>query len=362
LSAGDLFPSVRLPLKRQAQYDMSAEAALLQGSSLVWYQSNMKPKRISRYVQMAHIAHEIAQDVLPLYSHPNSPKTYTQPQLAACLILMIYLGLSYRDMEEWLLATDKVCHVLELHQVPDHTTLNRTMTRLSMPLLQAINQTLLTRLEVEEDAIAVDSTGFTFTQASLHFLTCSRRQPYSQYAKGFYAVGIDSQYIVAWRFALGPGSDMGYLDGLRRDAHRFARLDKGRRSWILLADRGFDGEDARAHDLIPPRRPVKRPDRQQRNAMVDMAILDGFFGQRWKCETVNSVIKRKSGSSIRSRRRLHQRREVALKGLAYNIHRSLYIVLLWPLANLATKQLKPTCVPASRSGGEEQFNSICKVQ
>jgi hypothetical protein len=188
----------------------------------------MKPERTSRYVRMAHIVHELAEAVVPRYRHPNSPRTYTQPQLVACLILMVHLDLSYRDMEEWLLATDKVCEALGLQQVPDHTTFNRTMKHLGMPTLQALNSTLLTQLEVEEEAIAVDSTGFSFTQASLHFLTRSGRRPYSKYVKGSYAVGTCSQYVVAWRFALGPGSDMGYLAGLRRDAHRFGHLDQHR--------------------------------------------------------------------------------------------------------------------------------------
>ena len=73
-------------------------------------------KRESRYVQVARRAYEVSKAILPLYSHPNSPKTYTLPQLAACVILKFYVNLPYRDMEEWLLASDQVCAVLELKQ------------------------------------------------------------------------------------------------------------------------------------------------------------------------------------------------------------------------------------------------------
>jgi len=55
--------------------------------------------------------------------------------------------------------------------------------------------------------------------------------------------------------------------------------------------------------------------------MVSAARLDGFYGQRWKTETVNSVIKRKFGQAIRSHKRSLQNREPILKGLIYNIHR-----------------------------------------
>jgi hypothetical protein len=47
----------------------------------------------------------------------------------------------------------------------------------------------------------------------------------------------------------------------------------------------------------------------------------GRIYQRWKTETVNSVIKRKFGDTIRSRKRSLQRREPIIKGLVYNLHR-----------------------------------------
>jgi hypothetical protein len=46
-----------------------------------------------------------------------------------------------------------------------------------------------------------------------------------------------------------------------------------------------------------------------------------LFGQRWKSETVHSVIKRLFGDVIRSRSWRLQRREPMLKALVYNLHR-----------------------------------------
>ena len=83
-------------------------------------------KRKSRYVKVAEIAYRLTKQTLPQYSHPKSPHHFTFPQLAACVLLMFYLDLSYRDMEEWLLATDKVCQALELPRVPNYSTLQRT--------------------------------------------------------------------------------------------------------------------------------------------------------------------------------------------------------------------------------------------
>jgi transposase len=279
----------------------------------------MSKKRDSRYVVMARLAYDLTKVTFPSYAHRNSPKRFTQPQLAACVLMMFYLGISYRDMEEWLLAADKVCEVLELSEVPDHSTLYRMYKRMRMTHLQTLNERLLHQLEVQEDGIAIDSTGFSLTEASQHYLNQQGKQ-FRGFVKGFYAVGIDSQMILAWRYDRGPNSDMHFLNRLRRAAHPFGNPC----GWLLLADRAFDGQQARPHDLIAPRRGKKRivrPDRVYRADLTAMARLDGLMGQRWKCETVFSVIKRLSGDTVRSRITLHQRREVAVKGLVYNLHR-----------------------------------------
>jgi len=76
-------------------------------------------QRESRYVTATKIAYHLTSQVLPKYSHAKSPHHFELPQLAACVLMMFYLDLSYRDMEEWLLATDKVCQALSLSRVPD---------------------------------------------------------------------------------------------------------------------------------------------------------------------------------------------------------------------------------------------------
>ena len=86
--------------------------------------------RESRYVTVAKIAYRLTKQALPKYAHAKSPHYFELPQLAACVLMRFYLDLSYRDMEEWLLATDKVCQALDLPRIPDHTTLPRTYQKL----------------------------------------------------------------------------------------------------------------------------------------------------------------------------------------------------------------------------------------
>lgn len=79
----------------------------------------------------------------------------------------------------------------------------------------------------------------------------------------------------------------------------------------MIAGAGFDGQAVRDGDVVPP---VRRgghlldAERKARADLVAQARLDGWFGQGWKAETVNLVIRRKFGDTIRSRKRSLQRR------------------------------------------------------
>ena len=280
-------------------------------------------QRESRYVTATKIAYHLTKQVLPKYSHAKSPHHFELPQLAACVLMMFYLDLSYRDMEEWLLATDKVCQALGLLRVPDHTTLQRTYKKLRNLDFEKMKNQILDEEQIQEDVIASDSTGFSPGQASLYYQTRSG-QTYEHWFKGAYAVGTDSQYILAWQAGLGPGSDAAHLNALKRGSARFGTHEKNRRTWLMLADAGFDAQGLHPLDIIPPiRRGGKLidPERKARADLVSTARLDGLFGQRWKTETVNSVIKRKFGDTIRSRSKRLQLREPIIKALVYNIHR-----------------------------------------
>ena len=92
---------------------------------------------------------------------------------------------------------------------------------------------------------------------------------------------------------------------------------------MLLGDAGFDGQATQEGDLIPVQRrghDLKAAARRARAELVDAARLDGLYGQRWKVETIISVLKRKFGEGIRARSRPLQFREPLVKALVYNLH------------------------------------------
>jgi hypothetical protein len=273
-------------------------------------------KHESHYIRLARLAFELTQAGLPRYSHPKSPHRFTRPQLAACVMLMFYLRLSYRDMEDWLMASDQIQQVLGLREIPDHTTLCRAFHKLTLAHWRALERRLLDQLQPVENIIAVDSTGFRPAQASAYYqLRCGTTR--REWIKGAYAIGTQSQLILASRQGVDRTNDGRLLKGLRHDARRYTD-----RHWLLRADAGFDGQNVQDGDLNPPVRrhgTLSAPERRARADLVSQARLDGVYGQRWKCETVNSVIKRKFGDSIRSRRRSAQRCEPIVLGLIYNL-------------------------------------------
>jgi hypothetical protein len=282
--------------------------------------------RESRFVRIAKLAYHIAQQTLPTYAHPKSRHDYTFPQRVACVMLKIYLNYTYRDLEEWLLATDQVRQALQLSRVPDHTTLYRTFAKLSQQQWQQLNDALLQHLSVQEMTVAVDTTGFRNDTASAYYQS-RRGNTRRAWHKGGFVVGTESLLIVGMRVGRGPGSDAKWLAPLRAQARRYVvRKGRSARFW-LLADAGFDGRDVEWTDVVPPIRRggrLRAWSRVLRAELVERAKASGLYGQRWKVETVISVIKRKFGDGVRSRGLRLARREVLAKGVVYNLHRSFF--------------------------------------
>lgn len=282
-----------------------------------------KKPHTSQYLRFAQAAYRLTQATLPRYGHRNSPHTYTQPQLAACVLLGIFLDCSWRDLEDWLLVAGEVRAALALQTVPDHATLYRTFQRLTLARVDTMHHQLLTELGIEEEAMIIDATGLRPTRAGQSYLSRTGRLM-RPYIKAVVLVGVQHRFVLAWHFAHGPGgSDAQYLNRLRKQGHRYGCKVGGRREWVLLGDKGFDGAQARADDLICPRQgqhPVVRADRRARQDLTGQAQLDGFMGQRSHVESLFSVMKRKSGDALRSRCERLQKRELALKVLVYNLY------------------------------------------
>ena len=92
----------------------------------------MSPTRKSTdsVLGVAREALEAGVATYPRYSHRNSPKTYTQPQLFAVLMVRQFLGLDLRRTEQLVAEWSDLREALGLKQAPDHSTLCRAERKL----------------------------------------------------------------------------------------------------------------------------------------------------------------------------------------------------------------------------------------
>ena len=115
-------------------------------------------------------AYEVARRSLPAYSHIYSPRTYTQHQLFACLVLKEHLKQDYRGVQQVLVDCPDLRQVIGLSRVPHFTTLQKASRRLLSQrrfrkLLDASVRRILKRRRIVQQS-AGDSTGFESRHAS----------------------------------------------------------------------------------------------------------------------------------------------------------------------------------------------------
>ena len=79
---------------------------------------------------VAIVALKVGKRTLPTYAHRFAPKTFTQPQLFACLVIKAFFRTEYHGVEQYLRDLPDLRHVLELSRVPDHSTLHKAARRL----------------------------------------------------------------------------------------------------------------------------------------------------------------------------------------------------------------------------------------
>jgi len=282
----------------------------------------MSAQRWLRFVEMAHQA---ARCCLPLYAHKFSPKRFTLPQLAACVLLKEYRQLDWRGIEALLELSPPLRQCLRLQAVPDHSTLWRFAQRwLKTSRLGQLLEQVLRALDLPAVNVAVDSTGLDPGRTSSYFMARRqarrRRKRYVKISLGVVVGPLVAAGAVAdW----GPCSDKVELPSLLAQTHRRVRVRE------LYADKGYDAEwvhvwcrqGAGIRSWIPVAR--CRADGTAggywRGRMA--RGLPPRYGRRWAAESFISWMKRVVGPWLRSRHPRRQLREALLKVVAYSIHR-----------------------------------------
>ncbi len=287
------------------------------------------------------VAHGIARRCLPAYSHPCSPKKFTQPQLFACLALKEFLNLDYRGVQAALADSPALRAAIGLKATPDFTTLQKASLRLLKLALvrKLLGQTLSAARRMKllkpkhVSLAAIDSSGFDAHRASNYFV---RRQAkngektgnwqtttYRRFPKVAVVCDCGTHLILSAIVERGPRPDFDHWIPAMGEAAKHAQID------TLLADAGYDAEwihlAARiafaTRAIIPAKhgRPTdKLPAGMYRRRMA-RGIDRSRYRQRSQVETVFSMLKRRLGSAVNAYTHWSQRRSLLLKVLTLNV-------------------------------------------
>jgi len=286
------------------------------------FEQDAPPSDLARF---ATLALHLSARRLPAYASVYSRKDYTQPQLLACVLIRGALGLTYRGVWHLLRDSPEVARALGLRTVPHFTTLEGFANRGDMlRLVDGLLRELMLHLGKGEkprvEEIAVDSTGFSATNASAYF--DEKRRHRGPFVKVSVAVicglVLPAALVVTW----GRSNDMA------QGPEVVTKAAEGVRARRLYADAGYDGE--RLHRLcrehlgiesfIPPV-PRARDGSIRTRYRAMMTPLPAAYRRRSHAESFFSAVKRTAGSGLRARTRRAQFHEVALRILGYAVMR-----------------------------------------
>ncbi len=257
---------------------------------------------------------------IPKFSSKFSNKIYDNHQKMIILIFRQKMRMTYRGIVKFFRFSGLARALLNLKNVPDHSTLVKFHKRIKVKMLDS----LLCKKSVKTSAI--DGSGFETTHMSYHYANAWNRQDkrkHRRYLKISVAICTDSQYILSQKIRLGP----------RNDNIDFERVMENIKCKYVVADKGYDSKKNRyfvlrnmkAYPHIPYR---KTSGIIYEKAGVPLKFDKKIYHQRSKVETVFSVIKRKYGSFVLSKSFETQKRELLIRLVAYNIDRKLIISLV----------------------------------
>lgn len=193
---------------------------------------------------IARTALEIGPAALVAYSSKYSPRTYTQPQLFACLVLKVFLKTDYRGLVATLQDFQELQATLGLTNVPHYSTLCYAHQRLlkdglfhtvaAAVMRQAQDQALVP----DRPTAVIDATGLEARQVSRYYVW---RKGYRRFSRSHWPkvtlVGDTYSHLIATGFVTqGPSQDSPQFKPALRQAAALVGWDR------LLADAAYDAE------------------------------------------------------------------------------------------------------------------------
>lgn len=257
------------------------------------------------------------------FPHRNDPRKYGVWAHAVLLALKELEEKTYRFIVEMVAEMPNILALLEIPCAPHWTTLHKAAQRIRTTFVGRLVETFVRRTKSQRIRAGIDSTGLQPTRASAYYTTVlkkdkKQRRRIRKHIKISTVVDLDHQLPICFKVRRGPASDHWDSESLVRKAHHIKPLKS------LDADKGYTKEELR--ELVVEE--CKAQDRiKVKNSEVPVWRTKGTYLKKAKrhklranyrslCETYHSVLKRVTGSTVRSITVRMQNKEVAFKVLA----------------------------------------------
>jgi len=279
----------------------------------------------NQYINLVEVSLEvIRKSHVPLRSSKFSKKKYSQHQLLTLIILKEEIGMDYRDFTELVQILSPIRETIKLKVVPHFTTLQKFLTRIQSLTFRIILNNVIRILHQNGDKIritSIDSTGFTSSYAS-HYYSKRINKLRKNFIKASIAVDSDKLIVIGWKFSKQPVHDSQHARSLINQVQRITK------SKCYTMDKGYDSENIHkyiresigAGSVIP----VRKWNGNIYSGKYRMEMFENFneekYGQRNMVETVFSMIKRKYGDTVRSRKYYNQTKEIKIRMILHNLN------------------------------------------
>jgi transposase len=240
----------------------------------------------------------------PRYLHHFGPKKYKFLQHALALLLKEVFRLSFRRISRLLIMLG--------FNVPSYSALCKIRKRIPSWIW---NSLLKSTIDFNEFSVAVDSTGFSTSNPSFHYVKrIDREKPVKSYVKLSSFFDIPHRKFTALRIRIKPRHDTKDINYLLRQNPKIKKL---------YGDSAYDSEEIHEYcywkniqTIIKPRKNVHRGF-FRRKQMKNYSEKE--YHQRSLAESGFSALKRKYGGYTFTKSANSVKAELYCKAIAYNL-------------------------------------------
>lgn len=270
------------------------------------------------------------------FPHRNDPKKVGVWANTCLLALKALEDKSYRFIVELVSMMPEILSILALKAVPHFTTLQKFASRLKDSLVKRLIASFVKATKSQKIRAGIDATGFQATRASAYYTKVlskdgRKRKKIKRHLKLSTIVDLSHQLPICFKVRRGPASDHLDCDDLIRQAYQIKQFKS------FDADKGYTGEEHRrivveechAEDRIKVKNPEVPVWRTKGEYLKKAKRKKLRANYRSLNETYHSVIKKITGSCVRSIKIRMQNLEISFKVLACSAYRRAKSLFLW---------------------------------